>query len=360
VTENIKNKPLFRKVGKIQNLYRHAKSGTYYSLIKRSGKQFRRSLKTTDLQLAKNRLTELQREISRLKNTNEGKLSFESIALRWLQTKKSVNKPSSIVRRNSCIKNLSSFLGERAIDKIQLHHCEEWDAWRSPGVSAQTRNHELSTLKSVFCYAVEHGLILSNPARTLHRSRIRERVKLIPTRDQFHEIVRAIRLSDGRIDSQAKSKSGADMVELLAYSGCRKKEACSILWKDIDFAKNQVLITGGDLGTKNSRHRRVPMIPQLRELLLRIRPSQIEKSHRVIKIDSAKKALETACRRLEYPKFSHHSFRHMFATQAIESGVDIPTVARWLGHVDGGTLLMRTYGHLRDEHSFEMANKVQF
>ena len=50
------NKATFRKVGKIQNLYRHAKTGTYYSLIKRSGKQFRRSLKTNDLQLAKNRV----------------------------------------------------------------------------------------------------------------------------------------------------------------------------------------------------------------------------------------------------------------------------------------------------------------
>ena len=62
------NKATFRKVGKIQNLYRHAKTGTYYSLIKRSGKQFRRSLKTNDLQLAKIRLNELQRDISKLKD----------------------------------------------------------------------------------------------------------------------------------------------------------------------------------------------------------------------------------------------------------------------------------------------------
>jgi len=36
---------------------------------------------------------------------------------------------------------------------------------------------------------------------------------------------------------------------------------------------------------------------------------------------------------------------------AIESGVDIPTVSRWLGHKDGGALGMRVYGHLRNEHS---------
>lgn len=45
---------------------------------------------------------------------------------------------------------------------------------------------------------------------------------------------------------------------------------------------------------------------------------------------------------------------------AIESGVDIPTVSRWLGHKDGGALAMKTYGHLRNEHSQAMAQKVKF
>jgi len=42
---------------------------------------------------------------------------------------------------------------------------------------------------------------------------------------------------------------------------------------------------------------------------------------------------------------------HLFATICIESGVDILTVSRWLGHADGGALAMRVYGHLRDKHS---------
>ena len=360
MTGNSKTKPVFRKVGKIQNLYRHAKSGIYYSLIKRSGKQFRRSLKTNNLQLAKNRLAQLRRDVSRLRITDDAKLSFGIIAMRWLQTKKSVNKPSSIVRRNNCIKNLASFLGDRPINKIQPHHCEEWDSWRSPNVSAQTRNHELSTLKTVLSYAVDHGLILNNPASTLKRSPIRQREKLIPSREQFHELIQAIRISDGRKDSQAKAKNGADFVELLAYSGCRKKEASSLRWRDVNFGKNQFLVTGGETGTKNQRHRTVPMISQMRELLKRIKPENVNPNDRIVPIDSAKKALDTACRRLKYPRYTHHSFRHLFATQAIESGVDIPTVAKWMGHVDGGALLMKTYGHLRDEHSREMAGKVSF
>jgi hypothetical protein len=41
-------------------------------------------------------------------------------------------------------------------------------------------------------------------------------------------------------------------------------------------------------------------------------------------------------------------------------GVDIPTVAHWLGHSDGGALAMKVYGHLRREHSASMAQKVTF
>ncbi len=44
----------------------------------------------------------------------------------------------------------------------------------------------------------------------------------------------------------------------------------------------------------------------------------------------------------------------------IESKVDVPTVSRWLGHKDGGVLAMKTYGHLRREHSVAQAQKVSF
>ena len=51
---------------------------------------------------------------------------------------------------------------------------------------------------------------------------------------------------------------------------------------------------------------------------------------------------------------------HLFATRCIESGVDIPTVSRWLGHKDGGGLAMKVYGHLRNQHSASMAKLVNF
>jgi site-specific recombinase XerD len=54
-----------------------------------------------------------------------------------------------------------------------------------------------------------------------------------------------------------------------------------------------------------------------------------------------------------------HGLRHWFATWAMERGVDVRTVAGWLGHKDNGALLLKTYGHLRTAHSLEQAQKLQ-
>ena len=38
--------------------------------------------------------------------------------------------------------------------------------------------------------------------------------------------------------------------------------------------------------------------------------------------------------------------RHLFASSLIAAGVDVRTVAEYLGHSDGGALVLKTYSHL--------------
>jgi site-specific recombinase XerD len=52
--------------------------------------------------------------------------------------------------------------------------------------------------------------------------------------------------------------------------------------------------------------------------------------------------------------------RHYFVSNAVEAGVDFKVIASWVGHKDGGLLVAKTYGHLRDSHSFEMAQRMTF
>ena len=79
-----------------------------------------------------------------------------------------------------------------------------------------------------------------------------------------------------------------------------------------------------------------------------------------MKVRECQKAMDRAAKVVGMPRITHHDLRHLFATRCIESGVDIPTVSRWLGHKDGGALAMKVYGHLRDQHSTAMAQKVTF
>jgi integrase len=75
-------------------------------------------------------------------------------------------------------------------------------------------------------------------------------------------------------------------------------------------------------------------------------------------VGEAGKSLANACRKFGVEPLTHHDLRDAFATLAIEAGVDIPTVAAWLGHADGGALLMRVYAHHRRAHSLSQAAKV--
>ena len=130
---------------------------------------------------------------------------------------------------------------------------------------------------------------------------------------------------------------------------------------DVEFPKDTSTITGRGQGTKNHEPRVILMADALKSLLLRLKVERIpQPSDRISPIHDAKKCLATVCRKLGYPHFTHHDLRHFFATACIESGVDIPTVSRWLGHKDGGALAMRVYGHLRQEHSFSMVKRVAF
>lgn len=343
------------------NLYRLGVGGKYYALLKRGDKQFRRSLKTKDRKLAERRLTELRAQIGNLKITEDARLSFPEIAKRWVATTQQGLKPASIKRRETCVKNLTPFFHGVLIRNIQPAHCERWVTERGGTIAARTFVHELDTMRLIFDYAVRLGLMLTNPAKDIKRRRILPGAIAVPTREQFPKLVAAMRAADGRPHIQEKAKHGADLVELLAYSGCRLSEATSLRWRDVDFEKGVITITGGDDGTKNHEQRTAPMTNALRTVLERLRSDPPpQPADFIAKIDSAKNGLAAASHRLGFPRFTHHDFRHFFATTCIEAGVDIPTVSRWLGHKDGGALAMRVYGHLRQEHSLAAIKRVLF
>ena len=99
----------------------------------------------------------------------------------------------------------------------------------------------------------------------------------------------------------------------------------------------------------------------MKDLLIQIQEDMPEpKQNFVIPIKGARTIMSNASRKAKIPHFTHQSMRHYFCSNAIEAGIDFKVIAGWLGHKDGGILVAKTYGHLRDAHSFEMSKRMNF
>lgn len=352
----------------VANLVRYKPSGIYFARVRVFGKLIRQSLKTDVFSVAQIRLTDLiqeQRTADEVwKASSTGKMTFGD-ARKICEANLANNqwlKPAAKVYRNTTIKDLCKRwpgLDATDIREITQRDCLEWAARFGQRYSPSLYNNTVGTLRHILEIGIQAGARYGNPAQTIPKVKIRQKVLKLPEQKQFLEMVRSIRAGGSGF-----SKSCGDLTEFLAYSGCRKGEAARIHGRDCDFTKGEIIISGDPVtGTKNWEIRRIPMIPDMRWLLERIRSERGEEelaNTTVMQVRECQKAIDTASKKLGLARITHHDLRHLFATRCIESGVDILMVSRWLGHKDGGALAMKTYGHLRDQHSAAMAQKVSF
>lgn len=182
---------------------------------------------------------------------------------------------------------------------------------------------------------------LTPAASMLKRRAIRVREFTPPPSDQWRAFLEAC-------DANERSHAGL-FVRFLSLTGLRISEARALTWGDL---RGDWIVVPGRI-TKNGRPRAVPIVAALRDPLagLRALDSAAGVSGHILPREVPRKAIRSACAAVGLAPLSFHCFRHWFATRTIEGGVDVPTVARWLGHSDGGALLGRAYFHLASEHA---------
>lgn len=339
---------------KVPCLVRH-RGGKYYASAKVAGKLVRRSLDTEDYNIAKNRLDGVLAQMRGSKNaanadslgtaiTEEAKRVDPSIKQTtrhyYAQIAVSLGKMGATMPENPL---------ERSIAKVTLADLRVLMDKYAASSSPTRYNGALALLRRVYERAIESGHVGSNLATSLKRVRPIKNKMDLPTADSFANVVETI-LSQ----KKSHSRAAASAVELLAYTGLRISEAQSLTWRDI---KSDHLIVRT---AKNDDMRQVPLIPAAKSLLARLKAAGIPTgaADPVLLIKSPRIALDNACERLGIDHLRIHDLRHIFATRCIESGVDLPTLASWLGHKDGGVLCAQVYGHLCKKHSTAMAGKV--
>lgn len=348
-------------------MIRYVPSGTYYARFKVGGKLVRKSLKTNVLSVAKLRLGDLlkERRVDHQATTRvrSGKMTFKNairIHREAVETDSSL-KPNTRLYWQKILEFIEKSWPEALSMDVRRFTEPELRTWFSryaAQYAPSVVNNSISAMRAVFKIAVDHGARFNNPGLTLKRVANRLKKLTLPSREQFTEFVEVIETGGSR-----DSKNAADLVRFLAYSGLRIGESKHVTWRDIDFVKVKLHICGDpETGTKNSEVRVVPMIPELESMLKKLRQGRDDEplDVPVMRVHECQKSMDRAAKIVGMERITHHDLRHLFATICIESGVDIPTVSRWLGHKDGGALAMKVYGHLRDEHSATQARRVSF
>lgn len=355
----------------VQNLVRH-KSGRYYARVFANGKETWKSLKTDLLEVAKVKLREISGLIQKAAHATQaeerGRMTVNDCALIF---SKRVDDGFGLRGRSKVLRRITDGtkhyrkqtlaalwrswpeLARQNVRKISERDVSQWAERFAANYSASRYNNTLDTLRAIFRIAVDAGARIDNPAERVGRLAVKQKHLSLPDREQFRAFVETIRNAGAWC-----SHDCADLVEFLAFTGARKNEAANVCWADVDFSRQRIHFRV----TKGGNPRFVPIISDAMTLLRRMRNERAEESAEtpILRVREAQKAMSAAAGKIGITRMTHHDMRHLFATACIESGVDIPTVSRWLGHRDGGALAMRTYGHLRDEHSLTQAQKVSF
>ncbi len=243
-------------------------------------------------------------------------------------------------------------------------------------VAASTQNQAFSAILFLYKHVLERELAFVNSVRAKGPERL-------PTVLSVDEVRRVL-------DKMPRNSYGL-MAELLYGTGMRLMECCRLRVKDVDFARNQLLVRGG----KGGKDRAVPLpdraAERLREQIERVRrlheddlahgfgsvwlpsalrqkyphadrelgwqyvfpsgrlsedprePTGPKRRHHVHE-SAMQKALRRAVLASGLTKrISCHTLRHSFATHLLDTGSDIRTVQELLGHADVSTTMIYTH-----------------
>lgn len=277
---------------------------------------------------------------------------------------KDAKRPATIAKERGALALWTAHMGETRLDRITKAQINAFIARRQgAGISGRTVNLDVIALRNVLKMAVDDGWLKYLPTQNLRPLKWTARKRSLVTAGDIDN------LCAKALSSSKNGQRLADYLRLMAYTGARRSEALRLCWRDVDFERGQMTI-GADGLTKNGEARTVDFYPKLeahlKAMFKRRQPDSqflFPSSQRGDKDAPAKTFTESlllARAAAGLPAFGFHDCRHFFISFCVMSGIDYMTIARWVGHKDGGVLIGKVYGHLSNEHAKQQAQRISF
>jgi len=254
-------------------------------------------------------------------------------------------------------------LGGTRIDWIEEKSLTRFrDNRAADGVTNRTINLDMVAFNNAMKYAKERGWLKTPPRVTKLKEVAAPRRQLI-TKAQIDSII------EHAGTASKNFKLLRFYIRFLYSSGCREQEAVKIRRADVDMVRGVVHV-GSDGDTKNRQGREIQFNVSLREVLSEILealppdtkwlfPSP-QRGKKDIHAKTLRESFYASRDAAGLGWVGFHDLRHYFASTCVMAGIDYMTIAKWLGHQDGGILVAKVYGHLNDEHQRKAAEKLNF
>jgi integrase len=272
-------------------------------------------------------------------------------------------RPATVQKERYTLRLWREHLGSTRLHHINRAMINAFIAKRqATGSSGRTVNLDVIILRNVLRRAIDDGWIKVLPTENLRPLKWTAKKRALATAEDINS------LCDSALKATKNGQQFSDYVKLMAYSGARRNEALRLTWKDVDWDRRQLVI-GADGLAKNREHRVVDFNSSLEAHLADMGTRRAPDSHflfpspqRGCKEIPAKSFIDSLklTRAANGSKLNFHDCRHFFISMAVMSGIDYMTIARWVGHKDGGILIGKVYGHLSDEHMQRQAQRLVF
>jgi integrase len=284
--------------------------GKWAAVGHKDGKQWRRSLRTTDRAVAERRFRDL-----RFDGPGDG---IANIVAPYLAEKKAKGA-ASIKAMEYAWKALKPTFGALRPDQITREICRDYAAARRrAGVADGTIIKELGFLKAVTNWANKGSeAVFDMPEAPPPRDRH-------ITLEEFNRLLEACSLPHVRL-----------FCLLGWYTAGRASAILELTWDRVDFERGQIRLAKG--GGRRKGRATVPIADRLRTALLeaqKARTSDFVVEWAGQPVRSIARAFREACHRAGLADVSPHVLRHSAAVRMAENGVPLAEVGQYLGHTD--------------------------
>jgi integrase len=266
--------------------------------------------------------------------------TFEDLMSRFMKEYAPTKEPTTQKRYHAALGHLQEFFKGLTLAEITPKVISEYMYQRrQAGAAASTINKEYNMLSKAFNLAWKQWeWCNSNPCSRVPREKNDAYVTRWLTVEEEQRLMVA---AQGYLNGQMP-----EIITVALHTGMRLGEILNLKWKDIDLFRKTITV----LKTKNKDPKTIPMTDTV-FALLQAKAKVISMSGYLFTTQNGTKIRARNLQREWYKvmarakieNFRFHDLRHTFATRLVQSGVDLYTVAKLLGHRDISTT--QRYAH---------------